>query len=113
MVIAHKLLRLLFHLCLILCLAAVAAQAQEASFSNTDNPPASRELRLRVFDQVWRSINENYYDRNFHGIDWLTQRQIYRPQAESARDSAELYRVLRGMLGKLGDAHTRVYSPED
>jgi carboxyl-terminal processing protease len=113
MVIAHKLFRLLSHLCLVLCLAAVAARAQEASFSNTDNAPASRELRLKVFDQVWRAINENYYDRNFHGLDWLTQRQIYRPQAEAARDSAELYRILRGMIGKLGDAHTRVYSPDD
>lgn len=113
MVMTHKLLRSLTHLCLLLCLAAVAARAQEASLSNAENAPPSRETRLKVFEQVWRSINENYYDRSFHGLDWLTQRQVYRSQAEAARDSAELYRVLRGMIGKLGDAHTRVYSPED
>lgn len=113
MVMAHKPLRSFFNLFLWLCLAALAAQAQEASLANSENAPAARELRLKVFDQVWRSINENYYDRNFHGLDWLTQRQVYRPQAEAARDNAELYRVLRNMIGKLGDAHTRVYSPED
>jgi carboxyl-terminal processing protease len=41
------------------------------------------------------------------------QREIFRPQAEAARSNAELYRVLRQMIGKLGDAHTRIYSPED
>lgn len=99
-------------LSLLLALTLVAS-AQEASLANAENTPASRELRLKVFDQVWRAINENYYDRNFHGLDWLGQRQQYRPQVEAARDNSEFYRVLRGMIGKLGDAHTRVYSPDD
>ena len=88
-------------------------QAQQASVPNTENTPASREMRLKVFEQVWRAVNENYYDRDFHGLDWLGQRQQYRPQVEAARDNAEFYRLLRGMIGKLGDAHTRIYSPED
>jgi carboxyl-terminal processing protease len=73
----------------------------------------SREDRGRLFDQVWRAINDNYYDRNFNGVDWRVQREIYRGQAESATTSGELYRVLRQMIGRLGDAHTRIYSPED
>jgi carboxyl-terminal processing protease len=103
----------LLALCLLLCLLGFAAHAQEASLSSAENSPSTRETRLKVFEQVWRSINDNYYDRNFHGLDWPGQRQLYRQQAETARDSAELYRVLRSMVGKLGDAHTRVYAPED
>ncbi|MBI1763897.1 MAG: hypothetical protein HYR56_20930 [Acidobacteria bacterium] len=101
---------------LLLCLflaPVLAVRAQEASLPNAENTPAARDMRLKVFDQVWRAINESYYDRNFHGLDWLGQRQQYRPQVEAARDNAEFYRVLRGMIGKLGDAHTRVYAPED
>ncbi len=81
-------------------------------------PPISgvantREDRLKVFDQVWRAIFDNYYDRRYGGTDWRLQREIFRPQAEATRNSSELYRVLRQMLSKLGDAHTRIYSPDD
>lgn len=92
---------------LMLGLFAPAAQMQQAS------PTLPREMRLNVFDQVWRAIYDNYYDRSFRGLDWRLQREIFRPQAEAATNSAELYRVLRQMIGKLGDAHTRVYAPED
>jgi carboxyl-terminal processing protease len=92
-------------LCSLFCLLPPGAGAQGVA--------NSRQERVRVFDQVWRAVYDNYYDKQFRGIDWRLQREIYRPQAEAARSSAELYRVLRQMLGKLGDAHTRIYSPED
>jgi carboxyl-terminal processing protease len=73
----------------------------------------TREDRLKVFEQVLRAINDNYYDKRYGGTDWRLQREIFRPQAEAARNSSELYRVLRQMISKLGDAHTRIYAPED
>lgn len=94
-------------LCLLMALFPLAAQTQQPSTS------PSREERIRLFDQVWRVINDNYYDRNFHGVDWRMQREIFRPQVESAASITELYRLLRQMIGKLSDAHTRIYSPED
>lgn len=109
----HKVIRWFISLCLLWCFLTEVVHAQQASLPGPESAPLSREMRLRVFDQVWRAINENYYDRNFNGLDWLGQRQQFRPQAETARDNGEFYRVLRGMLGKLGDAHTRIYSPED
>lgn len=72
-----------------------------------------RGERLRLFDQVWRAVSENYYDDRFNGVDWRAQKQIFRPMAEMAGTRVELYAVLRRMLGTLGDAHTRVYAPED
>ncbi|HKQ77217.1 MAG TPA: S41 family peptidase [Blastocatellia bacterium] len=83
------------------------ARAPSVSVANT------REDRLKVFEQVWRSIYDNYYDRRYGGVDWRLQREIFRPQAEASRNSSELYRVLRQMISKLGDAHTRIYAPED
>jgi len=72
-----------------------------------------REERVKLFDQVWRLIYDNYYDRDFRGINWREQRDAFRPVAESAANNSEFYRTLRQMIGKLGDAHTRIYSPED
>src|SRR5262245_57799148 len=105
--ILHAALRCCLLLSLLISLFPPVSGTQELPFI------LSREDRGRLFDQVWRAINENYYDRNFNGVDWRSQRDIYRPQAEAAATSAELYRVFRQMIGRLGDAHTRIYSPED
>src|SRR5262245_2965453 len=105
--ILHAALRCCLLLSLLISLFPPVSGTQELPFILT------REDRGRLFDQVWRAINDNYYDRNFNGVDWRVQREIYRPQAEAATTSAELYRVLRQMIGRLGDAHTRIYSPED
>src|SRR5262245_17117620 len=99
--------------CLLICLRAPDARPQAGVRAQGAVAADAREDRLRVFDQVWRAIYDNYYDKYFRGIDWRSQREIFRPQAEAAHNSAELYRVLRQMIGRLGDAHTRVYMPEE
>lgn len=111
--LAHRLS--CFFLIALLAVWPQVAYAQQAS--SPSNGAASsalpREDRIKVFDQVWRLIYDNYYDRNFRGIDWREQREVFRPAAESATNNAEFYRALRQMIGKLGDAHTRIYSPDD
>ncbi len=99
-----------------LCLDSMTARAQQAQTTSTSPlplPTLPREERIKLFDQVWRAIYDNYYDRNFNGVDWRGQRDLFRSQAETAINNADLYRILRQMIGKLGDAHTRIYSPED
>lgn len=73
----------------------------------------TREGRLSVFDDVWQTISERYYDPSFHGIDWQREREEFRPLAASAQSSAEFYTILRRMVGSLRDAHTRVYAPDE
>jgi carboxyl-terminal processing protease len=99
--------------CSLICLRAPDARPQAGVRAQGAVAANSREDRLRVFDQVWRAIYDNYYDKRYRGVDWRSQREIFRPQAEAARNNAEFYRVLRQMIGKLGDAHTRVYAPEE
>src|SRR5262245_8576252 len=104
-------LMLCFLLWMSLCLFPAGARTQETQATSTASipyPTLPREERIKLFDQVWRSINDNYYDRNFNGIDWKLQRDVFRLQAESAMSNDDLYRVLRQMIGKLGDAHTRI-----
>ena len=74
---------------------------------------ATAEGRLAVFDDVWQTVHERYYDSNFHGVDWWAQRLRFRNLAAEARDQMELYIVLRRLLTSLRDAHTRVYTPEE
>lgn len=95
--------------------AAHTQQTQQTSSVSAANSNSSalREERIKLFDQVWRLIYDNYYDKSFRGIDWRQQRDVFRPMAESATNTDEFYRVVRQMIGKLGDAHTRIYSPDD
>lgn len=74
---------------------------------------ATREGRLAVFDDVWKTISERYYDEAFHGVDWAAQREEFRPRAAEAGDASEFYSVLRRMIGSLQDAHTRIFAPEE
>lgn len=74
---------------------------------------STREGRLAVFDDVWETIDERYYDPTFRGLDWQIMRTTFRPLAAAAKGTEEFYAVLRQMIGPLQDAHTRVYSPEE
>lgn len=95
---------------LILVVPGLPGRSEQIQYPNA-NP--DRGQRLRLFDQVWRAVNEGYHDQKFNGVDWRSQRLIFRPLAEMASNRVELYQVLRRMLGTLGDAHTRIYSPEE
>jgi carboxyl-terminal processing protease len=83
------------------------AAVDEASFVST----STRHGRLIVFDDVWETIQERYYDPKFRGLDWEASRTTFRPAAAEAKSTEEFYDLLRRMIAPLRDAHTRVYSP--
>src|SRR5438067_306918 len=75
--------------------------------AKSNNITAILDGRLAVFDDAWETVRERYYDPAFHGVDWEAERAEFRPLAAAAETTAELYGVLRRMLGSLHDAHTR------
>ena len=74
---------------------------------------ATREGRLVVFDEAWRTIRERYYDPALNGVDWDELRARLRPLAAEANGETEFYSVLRLLTSRLRDAHTRVYAPDE
>jgi carboxyl-terminal processing protease len=114
----RKTLRLgfLFACLLVLCLTSSllppvysARERRESDYALTD----TRQGRLAVFDDVWETIDERYYDPYFGGTDWNGARTAFRLAAADAHSSQELYDVLRRMVRSLNDPHTRVYSPAE
>jgi carboxyl-terminal processing protease len=84
--------------------------------ASADSPSvstATSEGRLAVFDDVWQTVNDRYYDTKFHGVDWFAQRAKFRDLAAQAQTQSELYSVLRRLITSLKDAHTRVFTPEE
>lgn len=74
---------------------------------------ATREGRLIVFDETWRTIRERYYDPALHGVNWDELRARLRPLAADASGETEFYTVLRRLTSRLRDAHTRVFAPDE
>jgi carboxyl-terminal processing protease len=63
-----------------------------------------------IFDEVWQTVNDNFYDPNFSGVDWPSMRRKYQPQAQQAQTSAAVSEVINQMLAELKASHTRFYT---
>ena len=91
------------------------------AFSSKSDAPlvstATHEGRMAVFDDVWSTISERYYDRSFtglaNGLTWDAQKSTFRVLAAETNSGPELYAVLRRMISSLNDPHTRVFSPAE
>ncbi len=66
----------------------------------------SRQERIEIFEEVWKTINEQYYDSTFHGVNWQEVHERYLPRVEAAKTDVEFYRLFEEMLPVLRDAHT-------
>src|SRR3982750_1623321 len=81
---------------LVLWLSVVGlAVAPSVTRDSASVSTATSEGRLAVFDDVWQTINDPYYKKNSHGVDWPAKRKKFRTKAAEARDELELYAVLR------------------
>ena len=74
---------------------------------------AAGEKQLKLFEQVWKQIQDEYYDLNFNGVDWRRVRERYQADALRSTNDREIYAVLDKMAAELKDAHTRVISPRE
>lgn len=86
------------------------SRSERTSETTTSRSLALKD-RVEVFEEVWKAINEKYYDPKFNGTDWNAIREHYRPLVESAVSDEGFYDLLSQMVGELRDAHTRIRSP--
>ena len=86
--------------------------------SQAVDKPASESLtakdRIEVFETVWKTINDEYYNYNPGFADWATVRERYRPRIEATRNDDEFYALLNLMLlRELQDFHTGFAGPNE
>ncbi|HET6620666.1 MAG TPA: S41 family peptidase [Dongiaceae bacterium] len=90
---------------LLLCIAWAGPAAAQTE--------PSQKPDIAVFDQVWRIVDQHFYDPEFRGQDWAALRDQYRPLAAAAPDADAQAKVIDAMLAKLGASHTARYRPDD
>ena len=60
---------------------------------------------VRLFDEVWGIVNENFVDDTFNGNDW---RKIKEDYSDKLARGADEHALLQKMLSLLGDKYTRL-----
>ncbi len=64
-----------------------------------------------VFNQAWEFLNDNFYDPEFHGVDWSAVHASYAPRIAGAKTPDEMRRVLSLMIGELNASHMGIGAP--
>ncbi len=69
------------------------------------------KLFIQSFDEAWELVHNNFYDPEFHGVDWKAMRNKYRPLVESCKTRREFYYYVTEMIGELNASHQGIYGP--
>ncbi len=75
--------------------------------------PLTGEQRADLFNQLWTRVRDNYVYTDYGGVDWEGVRAEFAPRVVTATTEAEFYGLLREMIERLGDEHSRFESPQD
>lgn len=88
-------------------LQRIAAAGGNPQTTRTDAEitiPLAKE-REYIYDAAWRTLNETFYDSNFHGVNWAAMREKYRPYLPYAQTDRDFTAVVLMMLGELRASH--------
>jgi tricorn protease len=67
-----------------------------------------REEWRQIFDETWRTEQQNFYDPNMHGLDWHAVRARYEPLLHFVQRREDLNELLVEMIGEMQVGHNRV-----
>ncbi len=73
----------------------------------------SSSSQVKVFESAWSTVNENFFDPNFNGVDWEEMRSQYRPKAAQAKSTEQLAEIINQMLSELNTSHTHFYTQNE
>lgn len=59
----------------------------------------------QMYLETWAGVEENFYDENFHGIDWQAMKTHFAQYVPYVNNRADLRVLLNDMLGELGSSH--------
>lgn len=72
----------------------------EHAFSRNLN----REFQ-QMFYETWAGLEENFYEENFHGVDWVKVKENYARFLPYINNRNDLRTLLNDMLGELNSSH--------
>ncbi len=88
------------------------SELQKIDINHTFSRTLSNEFR-QIFYETWAVLDENFYDENFHGINWAEKRSYYASFLPHIRHRDNLRELLNDMLGELNASHMGFRSQGD
>ena len=94
--------------------ACAAPKTQSPAPTPTPTPKPMIEIETRltaderaaIFETVWQTVNDGYFDPNFGGKDWQAIGNAYRQKLAAVQDDKTFWlQVLNPMLFELGVSH--------
>ena len=67
----------------------------------------------QMYYEVWANLDENYYDPDFHGVNWKAMEKTYAKFLPYITSRADLRILLNDLEGELNSSHQGFYSNGD
>jgi carboxyl-terminal processing protease len=108
-------------ICAILFLAAGCGPQSSLTATPTRPPKPTPVIETRltpaersaIFETVWQTVNDEYFDPTFGGKDWQAIGEKYRQKLATVQNDAAFWiKVLNPMLFELGVSHLAALPPE-
>ncbi|NJB85340.1 tricorn protease [Lewinella marina] len=64
----------------------------------------------QMYYETWANLEENFYDKEFHGVNWREVREHYATFLPHVTSRHDLRRLINDMLGELNTSHFGFYS---
>jgi len=84
----------------------------DAKDGKAENRPLNAQFRidykaerLQVFTEAWRTLDNGFYDPNFHGQNWKKVGEKYKKWATQTASEYDYARITNEMLGLLNASH--------
>ncbi|RRR74614.1 MAG: peptidase S41 [Candidatus Viridilinea halotolerans] len=74
--------------------------------------PLSREERKAIFERTWTIVRDRYVYDDYRGVDWDALRLEFTPRIVAAEEPETFYELMRELIDRLGDDHSRFESPQ-
>ncbi|HAS42841.1 MAG TPA: peptidase S41 [Microscillaceae bacterium] len=82
----------------------VGSRLKNISLPHTFQKSFAIEFK-QMFYELWANLEENFYNENFHGIDWQAMKKKYEQYLPKVNNRADLRTLLNDMLGELNSSH--------
>jgi carboxyl-terminal processing protease len=66
-----------------------------------------------VYQELWETVRDNFYDPKLRGLDWQAIHERYAPLVDGAQTTSQFATIVNQMLGELRTSHTHYYTSQD
>ncbi|HET7087613.1 MAG TPA: S41 family peptidase, partial [Anaerolineae bacterium] len=91
--------------------AATVDQTAPAAASTVD--PETTARHLRIFEQLWNTVDTQYVYADFNGVDWLAAHGDFKSRVESGLSDEGFWQAMSEMIARLDDKHSTFLTPDE